>query len=80
MHWEKRRNRCCSAAGIGLPVPRRGAYLRHAASAFLNGCELGSRPLPFFKLSEMPPLSWTGSGKFASPCERMHCENLSSVS
>jgi hypothetical protein len=50
---------------------------RAAACAALNAGELGSIPLLGSNLSRKPPPLNDGSGKFDSPCDRMHWENLS---
>lgn len=60
---------CCAAVGLGC-------LDWHALSAFWNAAPLGSSPLPG------PPCIWIapcefGSGKFGTPCERMHCEYAS---
>src|ERR1700676_3146313 len=60
--------RCWAADGLG-------SRDWHAFWAVWNVGELGSMPLP--EPMAIPPPPELGSGKFVTPCLRMHRENLS---
>ena len=68
-------SRCCCilANCCGLGCPPFGSTFWQACCAARNFGEFGSIPDP--GPIEMPP-PLLGSGKFGTPCERMHAENL----
>ena len=51
----------------------------HDRCALRNSGAAGSMPLPPKMNPNPPPDAEGGSGKFGTPCERMHLENLSCV-
>ena len=75
MHFENASN-CALTAGDVFSDPDPPARkLTHADWARLNAGEAESIPLP---TNELLPLEVLGSGKFGTPCERMHAANLRS--
>jgi hypothetical protein len=64
---------CCCGLGCAGAIPA-GLRFLHCSSADWNaGEELSNLPV----LTNIPLLC--GSGKFGTPCERMHCANLTSA-
>jgi hypothetical protein len=64
---------CCCGLGCTAAIPAGLSLLHRASADWYAGEELSNLPV----LTNIPLLC--GSGKFGTPCERMHCANLISA-